>query len=67
MRQKQSHSDNHGKGAASAEKPLTKTEAKEAMAKFESLTRRLLAVTREQVKEELARHEKRKHAKKPIK
>jgi len=39
MRQKQSHSESHDKGAVAGEKPLTKAQAKEAMARFESLTR----------------------------
>jgi hypothetical protein len=60
MRQKQSYSESHGKGEANAEKPLTRAEAKKAMARFESLTRRLLTVSRGQIQEEQGRYEKRK-------
>jgi len=38
------------------EKPLTKAEAKKAMARFESLTRQLLAVPRERLKDEQERY-----------
>jgi hypothetical protein len=58
MKQKQRHPESHGKGGVSAGKPLTKGEAKEAMIRFESLTRRLLAVPREQILEEKIRHGK---------
>jgi hypothetical protein len=57
MRQKQSHSESPGKGVANAEKPLTKAEAKKAMAKFESLTRRLLTVSPGQLQEEQQKYE----------
>jgi hypothetical protein len=57
MRQKQSHSESHGKGEANAEKPLTKAEAKKAMARFESLTRQLLTVSRGQLQEEQLKYE----------
>jgi hypothetical protein len=67
MRQKQSHSESHGKGGADAGKPLTKAQAKEAMARFESLTRQLLTVPRARLADEQERYEKRKYAKKPIK
>jgi len=57
MRQKQSHSESHGKGVANAEKPLTKAEAKKAMARFERLTKGLLSVSREQLKREEKRYQ----------
>ena len=57
MRQKQSHSESSGKGEATAEKPLTKAEAKKAMARFESLTRQLLTVSRGQLQEEQQKYE----------
>jgi hypothetical protein len=47
MRQKQSHSESHGKGGAPAERPLTKAEAAEAMNRFKNLARQLIAVPRE--------------------
>jgi hypothetical protein len=52
MRQKQSHSENHGKGEANVERPLTKTEAKKAMARFEAVSRNLLKVTPNQLLQE---------------
>ncbi len=60
MRQKQSHSESHGKDGATAERPLTKAEAKKAMAKFESLTRGLLKVTPAQLSQEEQNWRKRK-------
>jgi hypothetical protein len=67
MSHKQSHPESRDKGEVKPEKPLTKAEAKKAMARFESLTRRLLAVPRAQLQEEQERYEKRKHQRKPIK
>jgi len=65
MRQK---SEGHDKSAVgTADKPLTKAQAKAAMAKFETLTRQLLAVPRARLQDEQDRYEKRKHARKPIK
>jgi hypothetical protein len=60
MSQKQSHPESRGKGGADGGKPLTKAEAKKAMARFESLTRRLLTVSRAQLQKEQERHEERK-------
>lgn len=68
MRQKQSHSESPGNGEATAGKPLTKAQAKKAMARFESLTRQLLAVSRGQLQEEQGLYEKqRQHRQKPNK
>ena len=67
MMQKQRHSESHDKDAVAVDKPLTKAQAKEAMARFESLTRRLLTVPRARLQAEQDRYEKRKHVKKPIK
>jgi hypothetical protein len=63
MRQKQSHSESHGKSGANAEKPLTKAGAKKAMARFESLARQLLSVSRERLRAEQDHYEKRKKSK----
>ena len=52
MRQKQSHSESHDKGEANVERPLTKAEAKKAMARFEALSRNLLKVTPNQLLQE---------------
>jgi hypothetical protein len=60
MSQKQSHSESHGNGEATAEKPLTKAGAKKAMARFESLTRQLLTVSRARMQDEQERYEKRR-------
>jgi hypothetical protein len=67
MSHKQSHPESRDKGEVNPKKPLTKAEAKKAMARFESLTRRLLTVSRVQLQEEQERYEKRKHQRKPIK
>ena len=67
MRQKQSHSESHAKGAVADNKLLTKAQAKETMARFESLTRQLLTVPRARLQDEQERYEKRKRARKPIK
>jgi hypothetical protein len=66
MRQKRSNSESRDKGVGAADKPLTRGQAKEAMARFESLTRRLLTVTRQQIQDEQERYEKRKRQRKPI-
>lgn len=63
MRQKQSHSESHGKGEANAEKPLTKAEAKKAMARFEALTRQLITVSRERLQVEQNHYETKKKSK----
>jgi hypothetical protein len=60
MRQKQSHSESLGKDGVNVERPLTKAEAKKAMARFESLTRQLLTVPRGRLQEEQERYEKRR-------
>jgi hypothetical protein len=69
MRQKQSHSESQGRGAVNVKRPLTKagagvatSDSEEsinltAMEKFKSLTRRLLAVSREQLAAEQKRYE----------
>jgi hypothetical protein len=67
MSQKQSRSESHDKGAVVADKPLTKAQAKEAMVRFESLTRQLLTVSRARLRDEQDHYEKQKHQKKPIK
>ncbi len=66
MRQKPRRSEKPGKAAVGAEKPLTRDQAKAAMARFGSLARDLLAVPRHRLQEEQARYEKEK-SKKPIK
>lgn len=58
MKQKQRQHESPDKGEANPEKPLTKAEAKTAMDRFESLTRRLLTVSRSQLQQEQDRHEK---------
>jgi hypothetical protein len=63
MRQKQSLSESRDKGVANDQKPLTKAGAKEAMARFESLTRQLLSVSRERLRVEQDHYEKRKKSK----
>jgi hypothetical protein len=60
MRQKSRRSESHAKGAVGAERPLTRNQAKEAMARFNALTLDLLAVSRHLSQEEEARYEKRK-------
>lgn len=60
MRQKQSHSESHGKGEANAERPLTKAGAKKAMARFESLARKLLTVSPRQLQKEQESYDKRR-------
>jgi hypothetical protein len=65
MRQKQSHFESRDRGVANDQKPLTKAGAKKAMARFESLTRQLLTVTRDRLRDEQKRYEKRKHRGKP--
>jgi hypothetical protein len=67
MRQKQSLSESRDKGVENDQKPLTKAGAKKAMARFESLARQLLAVTRDRLRDEQVRYEKRKHRRKLIK
>ncbi len=64
MRQKQSHSESHGKGEATAEKPLTKTEAAEAMNRFKNLVRQLIAVPREKLEAEQRLYAKRRKSRK---
>jgi hypothetical protein len=66
MRQKQSPSESPGKGAVVVDKPMTRNQAKEAMARFGALTRDLLAVPRHRLQEEQVRYEKEK-PKKPTK
>jgi hypothetical protein len=63
MRQKQSHCESRDKGVANIEKPLTKAEAKKAMARFESLTRRLLTVSRDRLQDEQERYEEHRQRK----
>jgi hypothetical protein len=48
---------------AAVDKPLTKEQATETMARFESLTRQLLSVSRERLRVEQARYENRKKSK----
>jgi hypothetical protein len=60
MTNKQSRSESHGKGEASIEKPITKAEAKEEMARFKSITSQLLKVTRKEFQEERERLPRRK-------
>jgi hypothetical protein len=68
MRQKQSHSESRDKGVANDQKPLTKAEAKKAMARFESLIRGLLTVSRGQLQEEQERYgNQRQRQRKPSK
>jgi hypothetical protein len=55
MVRKQSQSESRDKDAADASNPLTEAEAKEAMTRFESLARRLLAVTQKELQEEQKR------------
>jgi hypothetical protein len=58
MRQKQNRSESLGKDEESVERrPLTKVEAKEAMARFELLTKGLLRVSHEQLKREEERYQ----------
>jgi hypothetical protein len=45
------------KAEADAQKPMTKAEAVEAMGRFKTLTRQLLGVTREQLKDEEDRYQ----------
>jgi hypothetical protein len=66
MRQKQSHSESHGKGEANAEKPLTKGAAAEAMNRFRNLTRQLLAVPREKFEAEERLYRKRRKPRKGV-
>jgi hypothetical protein len=66
MRQKRRRSESHGKGEASAEKPLTKGEAAEAMNRFRNLTRQLLAVPREKLEAEMRLYEKRRKSRKVV-
>jgi hypothetical protein len=63
MRQKQSHSESRAKGAVNVESPLTKAEAKEAMARFERLTKGLLSVSRERLIKEEQKYKSEKHLK----
>jgi hypothetical protein len=65
MRQKQSHSESPSKGEENVGKPLTKLEAKKAMARFESLVRQLITVPRDRLRDEQERYEKRKRQRKP--
>jgi hypothetical protein len=71
MRQKQSHSESHGKGGV--EKPLTGAEAnaeesialsKQPMEQFKALAVKLLSVTREELTEEKRKYEEAKENKK---
>ena len=52
MSQKRVHSESRGKGEGNVEIPLTKPEAKKAMARFESLARQIVAVPREKLQEQ---------------
>jgi hypothetical protein len=57
MRQKQSHSESHGKDEVNVERPLAKAGAKKAMARVERLTKWILSVSREQLKREEKRYQ----------
>jgi hypothetical protein len=63
MRQKPNHSESPGESGADVDKPLTKEQAKEAMAKFKLLTRQLLSVSRERLRVEQDHYEKSKKSK----
>lgn len=64
MHQKQSHSESHGKGEVSVERPLTNAGAKKAMNRFKNLTRQLLAVPREKFEVEQRLYAKQRKSRK---